>query len=279
MLCFQNEIQFINFHSSLHFDNHMAACRKKNPFEHFEVNHVTQCEDEFSQQYASKLTACCEEFHYDLKFTYRTAYECEYFHGPTTALMSNNTQYNSVEKLLKGEFPKDSVLGYSTKPISFSHLFNRIMDDDPHFSGFIALKGGKENIEDVAKKCQGFTLVKTNPKFDQLGPMALNIICKGGQLSEKKGEEKLKQMCSRSKLTIAKQGLESEEIVVWNTGLFRWMVKNRKFEGYKIIHFVRYSKRNYLRPWLESFLQTRHIVKKQKDTSLQSATLKLIINR
>lgn len=251
----------------------------KKPFEHFELNLVTDLEDDFSREYSAKMTSCCQKFNYKLKLTFRTFYECEFFHGPSDSLKCRDIQYNSPSKLLKSEFPQDSILGGSKKEIPVDQLLKRILEDDPDYSGFIALQGGAEQIEDVAKMCQGFTLVKTKPTFEALGPLALKIVCQRWGENEEEGKKRLREMCSRSQLTIAKQSLGSEEVLVWTTGLLRWMIKNRQFGGFQILHFVRYSKRNYLRSWLEEFLQKRHLVKRKEASSLESATLKLIINR
>ena len=244
--------------------------------------------DGIKRCYAEALTAVDPN---NLCFSYDVVHECDLFHGgsvpdPKRWGGEGNKAIGgypgSLRSFLRRFYKEDSVLGLGTTRLSQEQLVKKIVENPPNsdgendFGGFVVLTGGKETrTGDILEGQFGFCHQRTTLSPAQLGPFTR------WQATELYGSDaaaakKLKTLCgqpgtlSRTSFHAGGETLSLE--------YFRWLIRERGLEGYKIRHFIFYRHKKYLSKYLRWLLQRRYDLRKEKNSDLMRNLLKLLCN-
>lgn len=268
------KINFINMHG-MHYhrrDVHLRTCPKANP----STDELVEPEpwDVWKGKLAETLSKVDP-----LKniFEYRVIHECDLFHKPACPDPSevinpryyeqggevmNFGQYRSLEHFLGLVHPIDSVLGIHKETWTQTELVNHILAQKPDssFSGFVYIRKGQESKEDLNSGGLPSTAwscchQRTTVKASELGPFTHY---QSSQYKKAKGLD-IENYANKEQ-TVLKSGFSDEGETI-STDYLAWLIRNRKFTGFIIEHFLFYRKKHFLSPALRHLLQARHTLK------------------
>ncbi len=213
-----------------------------------------------------------------LVFEYRAEFACHYFHGNVFRGRRTGNLYGSLQRLLVGEHPEDSLvtggalLGRAGG-VGEPALLRRLLQDDS-LSGFVTVRGGWEEKRDLSSLMQGYCLGKfgssRDPAQDLGGFAELQASAAGANLAK---------MCEKKRLTMTRLGYGPKQLTTMSLQNLRFLVQQRSFRGFEVIHFIGYE----LRPWLFGLifrvLQERHRLKREQADDVTGITVcKLYLN-
>jgi hypothetical protein len=175
------------------------------------------------------------------------------------------------------------------RSMSEEWLVGRIMARDPDYEGFVVICGGEEKAEDLLPGQMGFCMQRC--KIPRVGSFTE---WQGEELEERSGGayRDVVENMREKEYTLTRTSFHERGETI-STSYLRFLIAERKLEGFKIRHFVQYPLRAYLSPFVEGVLQRRwDITRRQKeraaagggeegdgdDDQLMSACLKLIGN-
>ncbi len=284
------EIQMFNFHGVYYHykGQHAPSCSSYSKGDSFELDQETRDRDRFKNSYVDKMN---EVGH--LKFSYTVETECEVFcRKQVPSIKKNLVQvngkkqepvYRTVESLLKQEFPQDCIFSPQNSCMTQSSLVSKILRNDPEGDGFVTIVSGTTNHFDKVGKQFSFCQQRAAPRECEIGSFTRQQINDYYGGNEKAVKHKLDSI-TRTPLTTTKHYYESHGETI-TTSLLRWLIKKRSFRGFKIIHFLHYSCRDYFRSFLEPRLQQRHDIKTgradnvpESGRQLLEQALKLLMN-
>ena len=242
----------------------------------------TRRNDDFCARYAEAMSAVGK-----LLVSYRTWSECQLFHRDSVVSRVDGKRYKNVRTLLKKVHHAQAVLGIWPRKLTLESILKKLLMSDEEkkarrsdFSGFVVLHNGSEQAKDnAAFQSVGFCLQRVNPKVEELGSFthhqqAMELEHHGGS---RQGFVTLEDRCKSSKQTMTKSGFHSEGETL-SASYLRFLVRDRKLEGYTISHFVFVRERDFLTPFIDGLLQKRHEIKRSGGGSLESDSVKLLLN-
>jgi hypothetical protein len=294
-------LAFFNYHSNFFHgrrNRHEKSCRlwsseqDRGPPDPREW--TTLSDDALKKDLAEAMSAVEPEL---MRITYDALWECSADHGfadfdPSATLegclegkveptMGPDGVYKTpnMRELLMQKHGTDVVLGAGTKwRWSQKELVAEILarkDEEEGWGGFVTIRGGVETVRGgVPDGMMGFCLQRCPVKEPDIGDFTRF------QMEETFGEavaaKKLRKM-SEEPQTLSRQSFHSVETI--GLGYFRWLIRHRGLEGYKILHFMRYEQRFYLRDWVTGLLQRRRTVQMNGGSKLEAQLLKVRLKR
>ena len=297
----EGKITFIQFHERSHLvsdSSHSSHCRYNNANNNkrLEYNYETAIADEENIRYAKYLTEQIPE----LTIRYEIYNECDFFHGNSYCFKDKTVQYSSPKKYLLGEgYEKDCVfkpewLNQSCMTQNF--LIEKIMKTTECDNGFVVLeKGAKEEAEDLIAQQFAFCLQRHSPSIEDLGPqayqLAQEIVEDKVLLREKENKDspEYKERLDTAVIDYLKNRLKSNFTLTRKSYksdsalpviFFKWLVDNRGIlNSTKIIHYIHYEAKDYLKDFIYKLLQDRHDLNIEKGpNNLGSNNLKVSAN-
>ena len=301
-LCVLNnsgEITFIQFHERSHLvsnTSHSLKCKyyTKAKNKQLEYNYETTLADDENMRYAEYLTKHIPE----LNIKYKVYNECDFFHGNFYAFKNKTVQYASPkEYLLAQGYEKECVFKpdwLNTPCMTENFLLDKIFNTTECDNGYVVIeKGATEEANDLISKQFAFCLQRHSPSIDDLGPQAYelakeiveeNVVCR-----ENESEDQYKNRLNvavikflnnriKSKFTLTRQSYKSDSALP--VIFFKWLEKNRGIlKTTKIIHYIHYEARNYLKGFVYQLLQDRHTINLEKGPNdLGASNLKVASN-
>ena len=192
---------------------------------------------------------------------------------------NSGKQYKSLEELLENEHPEDSVLGYRFQSIRYEQMVPKILSKE--LTGFVVFKGGEESKKDKVSRLFSFIPQRCKVKPEEVGQVTKDQI--KSLYGEERADKEMRKHLEKF-FTLTKSYADSSGgVTAMSTSLFRWLIKHRGLKNFRIVHFLAYRYRNYLKDWLEPMLLQRQKLKVQikegvPGTKVTSEILKLISN-
>jgi hypothetical protein len=246
-------IDLYNLHGShYHYKNHEPSCRQGSgdPHEEFSFDPETTANDLFKREYARAMS---EANGGALTFKYIVETECQVFHRATVTSPKSGLEYGSVLAMLRAEFARECVLPPTFRRKEQRQLVSQILKGDEDVQGFVTIVGGSENHFDKVGRQFSFCLQRAPPRSCEIGDFTRRQVSDYCAGDPKLIAQQLKKM-ERTPLTLTKHYYEGHGETI-STELLRWLIVNRGFWGFKVLHLLRYNTRDYFRPFLEKCLQ------------------------
>ncbi len=253
-------IQMTNFHGSYwHYEGHEEGCRLSLPSDPlFTVDPDTAAFDSFREQYAEAMS---QPRSGHLKFSYGVELECSVFHRREVTSARTGKAYGSVGMALKRAYPQESIHPPPFRSVTQAALIGKIMAGDPAVGGFVTVAGGMCDYHDDKVGAQfSFCMQRAPPRRYEVGKFTLAQLRASCGDNEAAYQKKLDALL-KSPLTLGKHYYEEHGETI-GTQLLRWLIRERGFRGFRIIHYLHYNCRSYFRPFLEPLLQVRHDIKR-----------------
>lgn len=297
--CSRPQVLFANFHGSYfhQWTPHEPDCPRntrgmdeacwedlpQDPLAQHDVKTLeTRRKDRFNTRYAEAMSAVGR-----LLVTYGTWSECQLFHRDSVLSHVDGQRYKNVRTLLKKVHHEQAVLGITPRRMTLEKILKKLLLSDEEkkarrsdFSGFVVLHNGAEKTEDnAAFQSVGFCLQRVHPKVEELGAFTIHqqemeLAHHGGT---RQGFISLEDRCKSSRQTMTKTSFHGEGETL-SAAYLRFLVRDRKLEGYTISHFVFVRERDFLTKYIDELLQKRHEVKLLGGSSLESDSVKLLLN-
>ncbi len=243
-----------------------------------------------------------------LRFSYRAHLECDLFHGngvededdDNGGVRRRRRQRGrrrrnvlTYEKLT--ERHGDDVLApFEKKSFSQDELVRAVVEEG--LQGFVTLRGGTtepadgDADDDKVSRLFGFCQQLSTPRMEDIPEFTIGQVLQrygvgreGSTEAEglealSRAEKHLENVC-RTPLNLTRLSFDSEGPghTLW-TDQFRWLVNKRGLRGFRVVHFVHYHARTWLRPFLEQNLQARWNIRNDPSKKLDSHIYKLLNN-
>ena len=258
-----------------HYEGHLLECR---------LNNGTDCtrkiESDKMDAFRLRLAIAWSAVNpLHLLFEYSTSYACEFFCGnKLDSLRMPGKQYLSLHELLHIDFPQpnDEIfiaqsVSATRKILNIKQLENDIFTGKE--TGFVTLKGGREQESSNACDQCGFCVQKINPTSHMMSEFTINQIKQHfNYTTMAEVDSFLAKLPARTLNTCT--FIEEETM---STTYLQWLMKERGFSHFSITHFIAYKFSNYTREFLAPLLQQRHDFKKSGNVTA-AAAVKLSMN-
>jgi len=260
-------VGYFNFHGArYHYEGHFPYCEAAtatvacggDPLPPPEVNEATLSGDDFKRGYAAALNAAGGP----CRFEYASFYECQFFHGTFGDV--------DLRAYMEDRHGDDYVGGRPFVGIGQAALKSAIRSG--RATGFVAIVGGSERISDKASRQFSFVAQRSKVSLDEVGEFTRDRIRdsgRGGRHYEEKS------------FTLTRRRVHpSAEPLCMSTAYLKWLMDERGFDGFGVVHFLHYNFRAYLAPFLLNLLRRRHVEKAKGTTAgdINSGILKLLGN-
>lgn len=271
----EGRLVVLNYHGAYyHYSGHFANCPLRNtyPEETPEISEETELQNSFNKRYAAALSSVDPA---SLTVTYRAYFACDLFHGKKLPPCSSGRTYDDLRVLLEREHPEASVLGFPRKTYSEDLFLSEVLMGN--LTGFVALEGGEETAEDKVSTLFSFVPQRSCVPESEMGSHTRKEI----ELAAPPGEhQRYLKKYANTPYTLTKHYADTEKMgpLVMSTTLFSWLVRERGFRRYKVLHFLAYRFRDYLRPFLHGSLVRRLREKQPGGCELTAGILKLLAN-
>ena len=279
----KSSICYHNYHGHMwHYLGHMDGCPlNTSGHDTMTVREITAQMDIFRYELARAWSLIRPEA---VIFDYSVSYACQMYHGCSVPSLNDSSKhFFSVKECLLQERKEDAWLPRSEKFFEHEGLKQLILNG--HVTGFVTIKGGRENIEmkfeDPAGSRFGFCVQAYAPSANEISLFTKNQIAQfynwGVSYSASDQTKKLVDefIAKQPARTINSGTFHVAETI--STTYLQWLMKERQFEDFEITHFLAYEFRDWSRDFLEPVLQMRHECKQRGDT-VAAECLKLIGN-
>ncbi len=251
----------------------------------FALGDSTQRMNDLQRSYVDYLNEAVTEARRDdpsyppLIFEVRFEYACDYFHGNAFQARQSGKSYldGGLLRLLREEHPQDSLVGgvVARSPlgrgkIEEKELLRRLLTDD-ELCGFVTVRGGAEERRDIASLMQAFCLGKFGSEEDPEGDL--------GPLASRMEGDRLKKRCRGKCLTMTRLGYDPRQLTTMSVQNLRFLVQERGFNSFTLVHYIHYEQRPYLFPAIFRVIQERHRLKRESPDDVSSiSACKLYLN-
>ena len=281
-------LNYHNYHGGhWHYNGHLDQCPNKFGKENvpYEENVASSRMDNFRRGLAEAFTLVNPE---RVIFRYTTSNACQLFHGmgvPSLDDDNDDKSHFDVKTALLLERPKEAWLPFDSDCLNPKTVESMILSGQ--LNGFVTVKGGREHPsmleQDPAGSRFGFCVQNYAPKPNQVSPhtkQQISDFYNWGPIADVEGAAAAvktvnKYLTKQNPRTITATTFHTQETV--STTYLRWLMKERKFENFKITHLMIYEFKNWSRDFLEPILQARHDYKKEGNV-VAAECLKLIGN-
>ena len=162
--------------------------------------------------------------------------------------------HKTLRDFLKHEHPDDSVLGFPFREISSKYLLKQILSGE--LTGFVGFEGGREKTpKDKVGSLFSFICQRSRVKESEIGELTkLQLRSQYGKQAPLMLKKYLSQYFT---LTKSYADYQSAGLLVMNTRLFSWLVRERGMHDFRIRHFLAYRFKSYLSTFLLPLLTNR----------------------
>ena len=265
-------ILFFNFHESgVHYVGHVPGrnsnfawtkqCWRRRVGD-LKVFKSTIVKDRLKGEYCEVLNAMARQHGYNFSFGYHPIFECDLFHG--------KKEEEDLNSLMQSKYPEQYLHAWPQTYKSEKELLNELLVTK-RMGGFLCIEKGLDgkDTHSCTDNLFGFCVTKEYPDPLEIGEYSRGQIERYGKSVE--------NYCKRIEITAPRLNFKSCEVV--SVQYLRWLVENRQFHGFKVIHVAAYKEIANLRGFLDKFMQTRWKIKKTNEGSeLESLTCKLFVN-
>ena len=206
-----------------------------------------------------------------LRFSYQKHYSCDQGMCTPGGIAQRAQQLGEEDPF--GSIARENP--HPAEKVGEVELLRRILLD-PSYQGFVLIYRGREQREDYLSQAMGYCLSRHTPTAFELGSRALELALWECDGNPAQALAWLKQHCSERHLTTAKRSFDGYSL--HSTFLLRWLCQHRLLGDFQLVHYVAYSRKFFLFPFIFDLLQRRHRLKKEKGNSLLISTLKLMCN-
>lgn len=266
----------IQYHENSHLGKaggHEPSCRRYEG-EKPSYNGETEDNDEFNREYAKHLSDRTS-----LVISYEVLGECYTSHKSSFSLaksLEGNREYVVNPSWTRNALSEDEMVG-------------KILGGGSDCEGYVVIESGRESLDDLASETTGFCLQRDSVSPEELGATTLEITKKEVRKRKREREddfqlrapERAREILRKrgeGPFTLLRKGFGSKAVCL-PVNHFRWLVKERKLSGFKLLHFYRYSGREYLKDLVHKVLQERHELKLAGlGNSLHAGVLKVFLN-
>ena len=279
------ELKYHNYHGSYyHYEGHIESCPKLNM--PFRAKIATVLFDSFRCNLALEFSLVRPN---KVLFAYSVSTECEFEHGARKFYSLKDPTvygpYESVRELVLSELTEKIWLKHPSILFSKDQLLVNILAGRQ--TGFVTIKGGRENIELVrshlpagevdAGEVFGFCVQNFAPSLELLSSHTKDQIKKyfGWSLDESSNELLNDFISKLPPRTLNSNTFHSEETI--STTYLIWLVQERGFCDFEITHFLHYKFCDFTKDYLEPLLQKRHEYKQQGNT-VAAECFKIAVN-
>ena len=221
--------------------------------------------------------------------TYDVVTSCHLFHcggnfaRPTTwnprADDGAVSGFRSLAHLLRERCPDDSLEGLPIVSLPQEKLVREIINDDGRkYGGFVTVYGGSE-ASGLPGDHVGFCHGKVDVGLDMLGPFTVaQMSDEAARLGIDRDKFIAQKLRSRTQTTVTTGFHNRAETV--SVAFLKFLVIERGFRNFTVLHYLHYNERDFIAPFIESMLQKRHELRRQRGGGdpLMSLILKLIPN-
>ena len=223
----------------------------------------------------------------EVSISYETISECQAMHGN----MLKCGRGTDIQKVLREHYPYESVFRpdwLNTSYISSEDLLNRILCEkkkeveevEELDASFVVIKAGAfEAANDQSSNVTGFCLQRLESSLEDLGEPAVKMIAQSlkNENSVLDPRSYMQKRCQAGPVTALRKRFHKDTCI--SVKNLRWLVKHRNLQGVEILHFIFYSHKKYLTPFIQSLLQDRHnLVRAGKKNSLDACLFKILSN-
>jgi hypothetical protein len=285
-------LHFLNFHGNFyHADGKcMDSCprNKSGSCDWVEGERAASsfARDEENKSYVNAMNVAAETAGIALRFKYSILSECELFHQKTITCNAGR-EFKSLRHLLTTKHPDDSVLGVGNMDgFTQEWLVEKILSEEIK-GGFVVIRNGNENATDFDPNLFGFCHQRAAISREDIGPFTEEQALRYAEGDFAKAELFLQEQVGKEQ-TITKRSFHSRGEVI-GVSYFKFLIEERKLRNFHISHFLFYSNKRFLTPWLTNLLQQRHDLKKiiasptsspveKRNAALQAEVKKLTLN-
>ncbi len=229
--------------------------------------------------YADCLTRAAAAAGYNLSVEYEIHSECTYFHAESVTAKSGRS-YSSLRELLLAEHREEAVVGMGSRKVfsqdSLVEMVRNLKPDDDFF-GFVVILGGRESkTENFPEEIFGFCHQRRCVSPEEIGQFTEDRVLRMCDGNEEEAAIFLEKKAQQPQTMTTRSFHGGGETI--SLSYLQFLINERGLTDFVIAHLVVYRRKDFLLPFLERTLQSRHDLQKVPGSELARNTKKLILN-
>jgi hypothetical protein len=258
------------------------------PAEEEESPSLERDADALKEAYARALTRVAPD---RLAVAYAATFECDFLHRERVEIpgirhvASRQTPAGGPAQLMWPEEGQDLGEGEERLPpwnwpppktsVSEAELVRSVVAGERTYEGFVVIAGGRETARDLPEGTFGFCHQRCR------APVVGEFTAFQGREMEDLDDASMKRSRDNEYTMTRRSFHDGGETI--STPYLQFLVRERGLVDFRILHFVHYPLRLYIRPFVTSFLQRRWDISRRNkagdvrpEDSLMSSCLKLV---